>query len=80
MMRLEHEKKGWGSMASALLGKNKVTPKDYIAKLGAAFNTCFFDSLARYLKDQPANAAHYIHRVMEISLVDSKALEEALCK
>ncbi len=68
------------TVARALFNSStQPTPVEYIAAGRKMFNTPFFAALSAFCKAE-SGAEHFIHQVLGLSLVDSKALAEVLAK
>ncbi len=67
------------TVARSMFSSIPPTPAAYAAAGRKEFNSPFFDALAAFCKAE-SGAEHFIHQVLGLSLVDSKALAEVLAK
>jgi len=79
MVLVSQLKKELPTVSAQIFKTPRIEPQDYINKTATLFQTEFFSSLRRFIQSGNGDA-EYIHRVMDIPIVDAKAFEEALRK
>ena len=71
--------KGYPTFAKRLFKSDHALPIEYAAAGRKSFDSPFFEALAAFCKEEEGGE-HFIHRVLNLPLIDSKALAEALCQ
>jgi hypothetical protein len=71
--------KSYPTITQTLFRAEPPKPADYIKAGRSAFDSPFFDALARFCKSEQ-DPEHFIHRVLGVSLADARALARELQK